>query len=444
MARLLIVDDEENIRELLGRYFTMNDHEVRVAANGNEALQLINAGNAFDIVITDWLMTKMDGLELLNAIKRLSPDTTVILMTAYGSIENAVEAMKGGAFDYLIKPLKLTHVQLVVGRALEVTRLRSQNRTLRDVVTDAPLLTTKSATFRDLLEKTRLAASSDATILLSGESGTGKNVLARQIHEWSSRRNRLFVTINCTNISEHLVESELFGHVQGAFTGATKNKLGRLEAAHGGTAFLDEISEVPLGLQTKLLRFLHEGCFERVGGVETMRVDARIICASNRDLSKECGEGHFRADLYYRLNVINLHCPPLRERPEDTLPLAQRFLTEATIKHRRPGLQFSEDVIRFFTLYTWPGNIRELRNVVERAVVLSRDTVITEDDLPDSIVDPQSSGARPAPADYSLEAMEKQHIRRVLLYAQTFEEAAGMLGITPATLWRKRKLYQLD
>jgi len=443
MANLLVVDDEENIRELLGRYLTMCNHEVSIAASGAEALEFIKSGKQFDVVLTDWLMGEMDGVELLTTIKKVSPTTTVILMTAYGTIENAVTALKAGAFDYLTKPLKLTQVQLVLGRALEVSNLRTQNRALREVIEGVPLLVTKSSKFQALIENVHLAASSEATILLTGESGTGKSVFARQIHEWSNRRGKPFVTINCTNISETLVDSELFGRMQGAFTGATKDKRGRVEAADGGTAFLDEVSELPLPLQAKLLRFLQDSRFERVGGLDTRQVNVRIIASSNRDLPKEVTEGRFRDDLYYRLNVVNLQFPPLRERPEDILPMSERLLNEAKARNRRSGLRFSDEVIRIFVQYSWPGNIRELRNVIERAVVLCRENVISKEDLPDTLFDPELSG-RFDTVYYSLDKMEEKHIKRVLLYAQTFEEAAQMLGITTATLWRKRKQYHLE
>jgi len=443
MARVLVVDDEANIRELLGRFFSMCDHEVRSAASGAEALEIIRNEKPFEVVLTDWLMAEMDGLELLKGIKKLSPESMVILMTAYGSIDNAVAAMKAGAFDYVTKPLKLPEIQISVDRALEFSTLRAQHRALREAVERMPTLTTNNARFQALINSAQLAASSDATVLLTGESGTGKNVLARQIHEWSNRREAPFVTITCSNISEQLVDSELFGHVQGAFTGAIKSKRGRLEAADGGTAFLDEISELPLPLQGKLLRFLQEGRFERVGGLQTLRVDVRVIAASNRDLTQEVAEGRFRADLFYRINVISLRVPALRERPEDIIPLAESFLNEAAARNRRPNVKLSDEVVRTLTLYEWPGNVRELRNVIERATVLSTGPVITKEALPDSIFDLELAHSTKT-VDYSLGKMEEEHIKKVLMYAQTFDEAAQMLGITTATLWRKRKLYHLS
>ena len=295
-----------------------------------------------------------------------------------------------------------------------------------------------------LFEMARQAAGSDATILLAGESGTGKNVLARQIHEWSLRRGKPFVVVNCTTLSEHLLESELFGHMRGSFTGAVKDKPGRLKAADGGTVFLDEIADLAPSLQTKFLRFLQEQRFERLGGQQTISVDTRIIAASNRDLQSEVSAGRFRADLFYRLNVIPLRVPALRERPEDILALAKWFLTNAIARNHRPGLELSPEASAALTAYSWPGNVRELRNVIERASVLSRGTVIERDDLPDMIF--QSLSGRPAnsSADATLDDVEAEHIRRVLSHAATLDEAADTLGIGIATLWRKRKRYHIE
>ena len=284
MAKLLVVDDEKNIRDALGRFLGSRDHQIAIAESGREALALTDRNGAFDLVLSDWRMAEMNGLELLNAIKAKFPTTIVILMTAYGTVQNAVAAMKAGAYDYVTKPFSLDQIQHTVDRALEVKELRTENRALRNSIDGVPLLTTGSPQFRSLIETAYAAASSDATILLTGESGTGKNVLARQIHEWSSRRDRPFVIVNCTTLSEHLLESELFGHMKGSFTGAIKDKPGRLEAANGGSVFLDEISELSPALQSKFLRFLQDERFERVGGEETIEVDARIIAATNRNL----------------------------------------------------------------------------------------------------------------------------------------------------------------
>jgi NtrC-family two-component system response regulator AlgB len=444
MAKLLIVDDEKNIRQSLTHFLSGCGHDVTAADSAREALDLLAEGAEFDLVLSDWRMAEMNGLELLRAIKEKYPDVVVVLMTAYGTIDNAVAAMKAGAYDYLTKPFSVDQIQHVVDRVLEVRDLRSQNHALLRVVEGVPLVESRSPLFRALIETAHQAASSDAIILLTGESGTGKNVLARQIHEWSPRRKFPFVTVNCTTLSEHLLESELFGHMRGSFTGAIKDKPGRLEAANGGTVFLDEIAELPLSLQTKFLRFLQEELFERVGGDRTIKADTRIIAATNRDLTKEVASGQFRSDLYYRLNVISLRMPALREHMEDLMPLAQKLLAEAAARNRRAGLELSEEAKRALAAYTWPGNIRELRNVIERAVVLSRGSIINNEDLPDAIFGPGAEHPSDLPAGAKLEQIEEEHIRRVLGQAPTLEDAADTLGIGIATLWRKRKRYHID
>jgi two-component system, NtrC family, response regulator AlgB len=444
MAKLLVVDDEKNIREALGRFLGSREHEIGIAKSGREALDLVERNGAFDLVLSDWQMAEMNGLELLNEIKAKFPATIVILMTAYGTVQNAVAAMKGGAYDYVTKPFSLDQIQHAVDRALEVKELRTENRVLGNSIDGAPLLTTGSAGFRSLIEISHAAASSDATILLTGESGTGKNVLAQQIHKWSSRHDRPFLTVNCTTLSEHLLESELFGHMKGSFTGAIKDKPGRLEAANGGTVFFDEIAELPLALQSKFLRFLQDERFERVGGEQTIKVDARIIAATNRNLREEINAGRFRSDLYYRLNVINLRMPALRERTEDILPLAEIFLAQAAARNRRTGLQFSDEARKALVTHSWPGNIRELRNAVERAIVLGRGAALRRTDLPDILFHSSAPPNGNLPEELTLEQIEQEHIRRVLALAPTLEDAAANLGICVATLWRKRKRYHFD
>lgn len=444
MARVLIVDDEKNIRRNLSAFFESCGHKSAGAASGAEALRMLGE-SAFDLVLTDYRMAEMTGLELLREIKRRRPETMVILMTAYGTVENAVAAMKAGAYDYVTKPFSLAQIQHTAERAIEFGRLRAENLALRDAVEEAPLLDSKSAAMLRLLETARQAAESEATILLTGESGTGKNVLARKIHQWSPRRERAFVVVNCTTLSEQLLESELFGHMRGSFTGAVKDKPGRLEAADGGTVFLDEIADLDLALQTKFLRFVQEHNFERVGGGETISVNARIIAASNRDLEVEVAARRFREDLYYRLNVITLRVPALRERREDILSLAEWLLRAAAIRNRRPPARLSPEAASAIVNHQWPGNVRELRNALERAVVLSHADTIRPEDLPDAIF---RTGAALAPARAeqasSLEAVEREHIARVLAESATLEEAAATLGINVTTLWRKRKRYGID
>lgn len=441
---LLIVDDEKSIRLGISRFFESRGYKVSPAESGRQALEIISKCGDFDLVLSDFRMAEMNGLELLKAIKEKSPDTMVILMTAYGTIDNAVAAMKAGAYDYLTKPFSLDQIQHAVQRAFEVKDLRLQNRALRNSIDGVPLLVSSSPRFRGLIETAFKAAASEASILLTGESGTGKNVLARQIHEWSPRRQHPFVTVNCTTLSEHLLESELFGHLKGSFTGAIKDKPGRLEAADKGTVLLDEIAELPLGLQTKFLRFLQDEKFERIGGQDTLQVDTRIVAATNRDLHHEIAAGRFRIDLFYRLNVINLQVPALRQRPEDLLPLAEKLLCESAARNHREQLQLSEDARKALVSYSWPGNVRELRNVIERAVVLSRGNVLRKEDLSDVIFTSNAPTPVQLSADSSLEQLEYEHIKRVLAVAPTLEDAAATLGISIATLWRKRRRYHLE
>jgi len=445
MARLLIVDDERNIRRSLVTFFESLGHTVRAAESGTQAVAML-AETQFDLVLTDYRMAEMSGLELLREIKKRAPESLVILMTAFATVENAVEAMKSGAYDYVTKPFSLEQIQHTVDRALQVKVLQAENRALRSAIDESPLLDSHSPAMQRLLETAQQAASSDATILLTGESGTGKNMIARQIHRWSRRHDKPFVVVNCTTLSEELLESELFGHVRGAFTGAVKDKPGRLEAANGGTVFLDEIADLTPTLQTKFLRFLQDQNFERVGGEHTIHVDARIIAASNRDLESEVGSHRFREDLYYRLNVITLRVPPLRERREDILPLAEWLLNVAALRNGRPGLALSPGATTALANYRWPGNVRELRNAIERGTVLMRGETIAPDDLPDSLFHDTAErlAATPAAPSASLDEVERDHIARVLAASATLEEAADTLGINVTTLWRKRRRYGIE
>jgi len=443
MPKLLVVDDDKNIRVSLVRTLQPLDYEIHSAESGPQALRLIEGVREFDLVLSDWRMAEMNGLELLRKIKEASEKTIVILMTAYGTIENAVAAMKEGAHDYLTKPFSVEQIRRTIERALQVRQRGSQGWSQNAAAAPAALAT-RSPYYQALVETAYAAASSDATILLTGETGTGKNVLARQIHEWSARREQPFTIVNCTTLSDPLLESELFGHVKGAFTGAYRDKPGRLEAADGGTVFLDEVAELPLNLQAKFLRYLQEGCFERVGGQQTVQVDSRIIAATNRNLEEEVSRGCFRPDLYYRLNVINLRVPPLRERPEDILSLAEKMLMESAIRNERTNLRFGPEAEAALVAHSWPGNLRELRNVVERAAVLSRGRMIRKEDLSEVVF--RTDGVRAADPypKMTLEAVEQEHIRRILNLSPTLEEAATTLGIGNATLWRKRKRYRIN
>jgi NtrC-family two-component system response regulator AlgB len=443
MSKLLIVDDERNIRRSLERFFQSLGHTVVTADGGPQAAAMI-AAQPFDLILTDYKMAELNGLELIVEARRRQPSCLVILMTAYATVENAVAAMKAGAYDYVTKPFSLDQIQHVIERALELKGLQAENQALRDTIGEAPMLESKSPAMTHLFELGRQAAQSDATILLTGESGTGKNVLSRQIHRWSKRAAGPFVVVNCTTLSEELLESELFGHVRGSFTGAIKDKPGRLEAADKGTVFLDEIADLSPRLQAKFLRFVQEQSFERIGSDTVIRVDTRIIAASNRDLEAEVAQRHFREDLFHRLNVITLRVPALRERHEDLLPLAEWMLRAAAIRNGRPAMRLSPEAAAAIGKYRWPGNARELRNALERAAVLSRSDVIGRDDLPDAMFREPAESTLDAHHAASLEEMEREHIRRVLSETATLDEAAAALGINVTTLWRKRKRYGIE
>src|SRR5262245_1956301 len=419
MARLLVVDDDKNIRSHLPSSLRALGHSVETAASGPEALRAADA-EALDVVVSDVRMAGMDGMALLRELRRRHPEAVVILMTAYATIAGAVEAMREGAFHYVVKPFALDEMRLLVERAGELARLRRENRALRGALEPPPLLETQSPAMRRAIEVARRAAASEATLLLLGESGTGKNVLARAVHAWSARRDGPFVTIACTTLAEHLLESELFGHVRGAFTGAWKDKPGRLESAAGGTLFLDELGELPAELQAKLLRFLEERRFERVGDVRTQEVDVRIIAATNRDLDAEVAAGRFRADLFYRIAVVPVRLPPLRERREDLPALTDHLLASLAARHAREVPSVDPAARALLQAHAWPGNVRELANALERALVLSPGRVLGPESLPDAVGAPPAEPARDADAvELSLEEVERRHVRRVLARSAT-------------------------
>jgi DNA-binding NtrC family response regulator len=444
MATVLIVDDEKNIRSHLATYLRGQGHRAETAADAAEALDVLERVDA-DVVLSDVRMAGMDGMELLRAIRGRRPDAVVVLMTAYGTVRGAVDALREGAYDYLVKPFDLDEVGLLLDRVIEVRQLRRENRDLRRVVESPALLASENPAMRRVLEIARQVAASDASVLLTGESGTGKNVLAAAMHSWSPRHQGPFVVVSCTTLSEHLLESELFGHVKGAFTGAWRDHRGRLEGAGGGTVFLDEIGELPSDLQGKLLRFLEERRFERVGDESTREVDVRIIAATNRDLPPEVAAGRFRQDLFYRLQVIGIALPSLRERREDLPALVEHLLRNLCARHRRPGVSLEPAALAALRAYPWPGNVRELVNALERALVLAPGSTIRAADLPDHVLAPvvvpiAIEGEGPV----SLDELERRHVQAVLSQSATLEEAAARLGINVTTLWRKRRRWGLD
>jgi len=438
--RILIVDDEKNIRATLAVCLTAMGCEVAEAATGEEALRALGR-QAFEIAFVDLRLGTEDGLEVLSRLLAQAPRLEVVLITAYGTIDTAVEAMRRGARDYLTKPFTPPQVRALVERLARQLHLEHRLAALELGLADARpdiAIESGSPAMRAALELLNRAAAYDTPVLLLGESGTGKGVLARALHRASSRRDMPFVVVNCPTLSEELLASELFGHAKGAFTGAVRDQEGRVETAQGGTLFLDEIAEIPLGLQAKLLRFLHDKQFERLGETRTRTADVRVVAATNRNVELEVRAGRFREDLYYRLNTLEVTLPPLRERPEDLLPLAQAFLVALAREMRRPVPALSDEAKKLLLGYRWPGNVRELRNTLERAMILDSGRELGRTSLPERI----AGAPAPAPqagADVTLEALEREHLERVVERSASLEEAARVLGIDTSTLWRKRK-----
>ncbi|HXI01863.1 MAG TPA: sigma-54 dependent transcriptional regulator [Candidatus Saccharimonadales bacterium] len=386
-GRILVVDDDPGILEVLGDRLRAQGHAVRTASDGVEALESIETSLP-DVILLDLQMPRMGGLALLRKLGEEERDITVVVVTAVGTIERAVEAMKHGAYDFITKPFNPEQVTLTVGKALEREGLKRTNRLLRDELSQHEVrLVGEDPRMAEIVATARRAAASRSTVLILGESGTGKEVLARALHAWSARRDAPFVAVNCVALTEELLESELFGHEKGSFTGAVSRKAGKFEVADGGTVFLDEIAEIRPQLQAKLLRALQEHQFERVGGTTSISVDIRVIAATNRDLKSEIDAGRFREDLFYRLNVISLNMPPLRERPGDIEALAAYFQQRYAKETKRTVHGISPDALEALRRYDWPGNVRELQNTIERALVLGSADEILLDDLPTHIVE---------------------------------------------------------
>ncbi len=449
---ILVVDDEKIQRESLVGFLKKKNYHVLAAESGEKALEHIGR-RAVDIVFSDVKMSGMSGYDLLREIKARNPDITVVMMTAFGEIGDAVQAMKDGAFDYLTKPIDLDELELIIERAVRMKHLISENRQLRASLKERHRFSniiTASALMEETLSMAARAAQSKAAVLIEGESGTGKELIARAIHFAGPRGDQPLITVNCAAIPENLLESELFGHEKGAFTGALARKDGLVEKADKGTLFLDEVGDIPLTVQVKLLRFLQFGEFQRVGSTETRKVDVRLIAATNQNLQELVASKKFREDFYYRLNVVNIHVPPLRKRREDIPVLVDFFIKKFSEQNNKKINSISKEAMDMLMKYDYPGNVRELENIIERAVVLSRHEIITREDLPLTL----SSGlhaAESAPLDYyrgglkeKIEAFEKDLILEALQkydYNQT--QAAKALGLNERNLRYKIQKYGL-
>jgi two-component system, NtrC family, response regulator AlgB len=442
---VLLIDDDVSLRKTLRLALETLGHHVTEAGDGGQAQHLLGQ-RLFDAAFLDLRLGAERGLDVLPGLLRLAPGLAVIVMTAYATIDTAVEAMRGGAADYLPKPFTPNQLRVVLDRVSQVRRLQSHVEELeeqvRSVVPEADLQTDEPV-MRRVLELAFKAAPSEATLLIRGESGTGKGVLARAVHVRSPRAAAPFITVNCPSLSAELLESELFGHVKGAFTGAVQDTVGKAAAAEGGTLFLDEIGDLPPALQPKLLRLLQEKRYERVGEARTRASDVRILAATNHDLAADVAAGRFREDLLYRLNVIEVVVPPLRERRKDILPLADHLLRFFARPAGKPITGFTDEARVALARYGWPGNVRELRNAIERGVILTAGPTVGLADLPAQIGSTLPLGAVEVGGAFTLDQVEAEHLRRVLAATATLDQAANVLGIDPSTLYRKRKRYGL-
>lgn len=442
--KVLLVDDDPDVLEMTADVLRRNGYAVVTAQNGTEALEWLRR-DEIPVVVTDLRMPGMSGEQLLDAVLQRHPDTQVIILTGYGTIPSAVEAIKKGAADYLTKPLAPDQLLLALERLFERLRLEEENRHLREQLArqagDAVILG-ESKAIRQVLALIDKVAPTDATVLLQGESGVGKELVAKAVHFRSKRRHKPFVKVSCAAIPESLLEVELFGREKGAYTDATEAKPGRFELAHQGTMFLDEVGDLTPAMQAKLLRVLQEREFERVGGTQTIRVDVRIIAATNKDLMDAVQRGVFREDLFYRLNVVPIYIPPLRERKEDIPSLVEAFIARFCAEMEKPTMTVADDAMQVLLDYDWPGNVRELQNVLERAVILAEEPVIRARDLHFLFAQRQ---ATPNPTVFSLRHAEMEQIIKVLkLTKGNKTEAARLLGITRDTLYRKLREYRLD
>jgi len=447
--KILVVDDETPSREALGLLLKSAGFEITGAATGHEAFELLTAGS-FDIVITDLFLADLNGIDILKRVKALSPAMEVILITGHASAETAVRAMKEGAFDYITKPLNLDELRMIIDKALEKRRLLSENvylkKQLRDKFEFANIIGSSPA-MQKVFNRMKRIIKTDSTVLVMGESGTGKEIVAKAIHFNGHRKDKPFIAVHCGAIPESLLESELFGHMKGSFTGAVRDKIGKFEAADQGTIFLDEIGTMPMHLQTKLLRVLQEQEVERIGSNRPIKLDVRVISATNQNLEEEVKGGNFRDDLFYRLNVIPLNLPPLRERREDILSLVKHFLQKNCKEMKRPMMTLTKEVLEALELYHWPGNVRELENIVERTVALTEGNQITLDDLPSAIRMEASTRVVERGVDLvkTVNEIEKKMIAEALALTNGVKaRAAAMLNLNRTTLVEKMRRLGME
>ena len=447
---ILIIDDEKSQRDILQGYLAKKGYKVFTAESGSQGIKIINE-NLVDIVLSDYKMPEMTGLEILAKVSQINPEISFVIITAYGTVENAVNAMHLGAYDYLSKPVNLDELDLLIARIIEHKNLKSENELLKKQLYERYKLSSfisHSSKMEEVISVSVRVAESKATILITGENGTGKEVLAKSIHFISPRKDGPFVAVNIPALSETLLESELFGHEKGAFTGADKMRKGRFELADKGTIFLDEIGDIPLSIQVKLLRVLQEHQFERVGGTESINIDVRIIAATNHNLANKIKDGSFREDLFYRLNIVSIHIPPLRERKEDILPLIDFFLHKYSQENGKSDIEISKEAIDVLMKYNYPGNVRELENIIERAVVLARTNILATSDLPLTVKGVKYEDQLPELGKGTLteqvEALEKRLIYDSLKESNGNQTKAGkLLGITERNLRYKLQKYEI-
>lgn len=442
-GKILVIDDEYIIRESLSDWFGDEGYETLTAEDAESGLKILEAENP-EIILVDLIMPGIDGIEFLRRAKEIRSDTEIIVMTAYASISTAITAIREGAYDYIEKPFTLERINLILEKLVNHRKLVAENLSLQEKLEEKNKtddIITRSPRMRQIIELTKIVAASNATVLVTGESGTGKELIARAIHSNSPRSKKPFIAVSCAALPESLLESELFGHEKGAFTGANNRRKGKIELAHQGTLFLDEIGDVSPNIQIHLLRVLEEREFSRVGGNELIKVDVRIVSATNRDLQAALKDDRFREDLYYRLNVVTIDLPPLRERTEDILLLAEHFLQEFARENMKKVTSISKEVKEFLFKYPWPGNVRELENTIERAVILTRDEEIQIGDL----LQKNSPLVKATPQSYTLKEVESTHIRNVLSETNgNYSQAAKLLGISRVTLYNKVKMYGIS